>query len=561
MSMIEVSHLYVEINGRIILKDINITFETNERILILGESGCGKSTLLLALLGIVQKYDNMNVSGDVLINGISIVDMEPIDLVKVFGIVFQNPESQFCSLYPKDEVAFGLENQCVDPNDMENIIELVMKDFDFPEEKENYPINILSGGEQQRLALACVAAMGSEMILMDEPTANLDPEGRRQVIVTAKKAGLEGKGLFVVEHNLESWLPFLDRLIVVGSDGTIFCDGNYREMFHLHWKRFVEKGIWCPHTLQISRVLEKKGYTFYKIPCCIQELKDENISCSILNQAVSEYFDADQKEDEQFKKAVLKLERLTAGYGRNHMVLNSINLTVYEGDFFALVGGNGSGKSTLSKAILNLVPIIDGSISILGKDISKYKANDVHEIIGYVFQNPEHQFVEDTVWSELAYSHGKHTMDKDSIKNEIFKLLKDFDLEKHIEVNPFNLSGGQKRRLSVATMLIGDRKILILDEPTFGQDVKNTNKIMKKMTRLNNLGMTVIMITHDLDLVDAYANRVAVMNGGEIVYEGNTRGLWNEKNVIEKSGLELPFRIKILEEVGSNAYEQLQSNG
>jgi energy-coupling factor transport system ATP-binding protein len=549
MAMVNVRNLSVEINGKPVLQDINIKFHTQERILILGESGSGKSTLLLSLMGILQRFDNADVSGDILIDSISVMDMELSDTARIFGAVFQNPESQFCSLYPKDEVAFGLENQCIDPALMPDIIDKSMKAFDFPKWKENQLINTLSGGEQQRLALSAIAAIDSKMLLLDEPTANLDPKGRRQVVKSAKKAGKDGKGLMVVEHNLENWLPFLERLIVIDKNGQILCDGDIREMFYKHGDLFKEKGIWCPHSLRIYKDLNGRGHNFNNIPCNIQELKDENIPKPLLKEVIDKHYKIHDQVKSVRNTPILKFEKLSAGYTKNQSILKEIDLTVNEGDFFALVGGNGSGKSTLSKVILKLVDIFSGSLSIYEKELSLYKERELYDLIGYAFQNPEHQFLEDTVWSEVAYSIDQITMDENIRNKEVRRLLEAFHLKNYELNNPFSLSGGQKRRLSVATMLVGERKILILDEPTFGQDEKNTLMLMKKLTELNQQGMTIFMITHDLDLVDSYANRTAVMSDGEILFSGDTQNLWSEHEIIKKSGLDLPYRVKLMNEV------------
>ncbi|WP_372713871.1 ABC transporter ATP-binding protein [Ilyobacter sp.] len=549
MAMVEVRNLSVEINEKTVLKDINIKFNTEERILILGESGSGKSTLLLSLMGIIQRFENADVTGDVLVDGISVRDMQFSDTARIFGIVFQNPESQFCSLYPKDEVAFGLENQCIDPKNMPNIINKSMEAFNFPKEKENQLINTLSGGEQQRLALSSIAAIDSKMLLLDEPTANLDPKGRRQVVKSAKKAGQNGKGLMVVEHNLENWFPFLERLIVIDRDGGILCDGDIREMFYKHGELLREKGIWCPHSLRIYRDLKASGHIFNSTPCSIEELKKENIPQTLLKKVIDNNYKTSDKRKDIGNSPILKLEKLSAGYAKDHQILKEVDLTVKEGDFFALVGGNGSGKSTLSKVILKLLEISSGSLSISGKELSLYKERELYDLIGYVFQNPEHQFLEDTVWSEVAYSVDQLNLDENIRNEKVNSLLKAFYLENYATNNPFSLSGGQKRRLSVATMLVGERKILILDEPTFGQDEKNTTMLMKKLTELNGKGMTIFMITHDLDLVDSYANRIAVMSEGKILYSGDTQNLWNEHEIIRKSGLDLPFRVKLMNEV------------
>lgn len=550
MAIVEVKNLFVEINNKSILKDINIKFNTQERILILGESGSGKSTLLLSLMGIIQRFENADVKGDVIIDDVSVRDMEPLEIASIFGIVFQDPESQFCSLYPKDEIAFGLENRCMEPYMMDERIKYAMKAFNFPMEKENQLINNLSGGQQQRLALSCSHALESKMYLMDEPTANLDPKGRFKVVQTSIQASLNGKGLLVIEHNLEHWLPFLQRIIVLKSDGSILCDGETREMFHRYGEQIKDNGMWYPKTFDIYNSLKRKGYKCSKIPFNIAELMEEKIPLPLIDEIIDSEFDFQIiKAEKEKRNPLLVINELIVGYNKTHKILKGLSLNIYEGDFFALVGGNGSGKTTLSKVILRLLNINSGSISIMGKNLLEYKEQELYELIGYVFQNPEHQFLKDTVWSELSYSIEQLEIDEKSRIEQINSLLDAFHLKSKYMSNPFTLSGGQKRRLSVATMLVGERKILILDEPTFGQDEKNETILMNKLTELNKQGMTIFIITHDLDLVDRYANKTAVMYDGTIIYNGDTQTLWTKPSIIKKSELELPYRIKLKQEV------------
>jgi len=215
-------------------------------------------------------------------------------------------------------------------------------------------------------------------------------------------------------------------------------------------------------------------------------------------------------------------------------------LSIKEGEFWALIGENGSGKSTLASTLIGMLKPSSGNISLpytLAKEI------------GYVFQNPEHQFVSDTVWGELEYSAIQLKLSAQDRKEKIRSILDFFDLTHLANYNPFTLSGGQKRRLSVATMLIDGKKILILDEPTFGQDERNSNHLMKKISELNKSGVAILMITHDLDLVDTYAHKVAVMESGNLVFSGHVDSLWNKKDILDRCGLELPFRIKLLNSI------------
>ncbi|MBP2651427.1 MAG: Sigma 54 interacting domain protein [Firmicutes bacterium] len=545
MTQIKVEKLSVEINSRLVLKDLTFEFCTNERILILGESGCGKSTLLLSLMGLTQRFENAQVTGDVFIDNRSLRKMKPYEVSKILGMVFQNPESQFCSLYPEDEVAFGLENLCVAASLMDDIIHKSLEAVDFPKEKYKNPINELSGGEQQRLALASIFAQEAELFLLDEPTANLDPLGRRQVVTAAKASAAKGKGLLVVEHNLEPWLPFLNRLIILKNDGTMLCDGKPRELFEVYGEELRQRGIWRPQAVRLYEQLRKLGHKFTQVPLNCSELRAENISKTLLAEAFKS-LNPNIKQDNSSAKIIIDIKALAAEYEKNKPIFRNVNLEIAAGDFFALVGSNGSGKSTLAKTLIRLIDPAYGTVNIHNKNIMQMKLRDIYTAVGYVFQNPEHQFIEDTVWSEIGYSVDQLDIDEISKKQYVSSMLEEFELEALKKSNPFSLSGGQKRRLSVATMLVGKQKILILDEPTFGQDEKNAYKLMDKLAELNKQGITIFMITHDLDLVEEYTNKTAVMDNGAIVFNGKTSDLWNSQAIIKQSGLELPFKIKVM---------------
>lgn len=549
---IRVENLSVETFNKRILNNVSFEFDTNEHILMLGKSGCGKSTLLLSIMGLMQKSENMKVSGEVYIGNRSVRKMKPSEVARIFGFVFQNPESQFCLLYPEDEVAFGLENQNVSPDSMQKIINRSLEAVNFPKEKYKSQIDRLSGGQQQRLALASAFAAGSEMILMDEPTANIDPVGRREVIQSSFKAAEEGKGLFVVEHNLEGWFALLKRLIVLNEDGSILADGKPEEIFERYGKRLDDMGIWKPYSVTVYENLKDIGYNLKNMPLTIEELIDEKVPKNILIKSIGRKPLA-ETSCVQNKKPAIEIESLSTGYSKKETILEDVNLKVFEGDFFALIGCNGSGKSTLAGTIMRFISPLSGKIKIFGEEIENIKIKDLYKIIGYVFQNPEHQFVEDTVWSEIAYSIDQlGNIDKESRKSEIESFLKEFELEDVKLDNPFSISGGEKRRLAAASMLIGNKKILILDEPTFGQDKRTAKKLMDKLSELNRMGTTIFIITHDLTLVDKYTNRVGVIYNKKAAFCGETSKLWENQNLIENTGLEMIPRVRLIS--GGKAY-------
>ncbi len=542
MKKIQVRELSVELNGNKILENIDLSFYTNERILLLGESGSGKSTLLLSVMGLLQRSEHATVTGDIVIDGRSVRDMKLNELARIFGMVFQNPESQFCTLYPRDEVAFGLENQCIPSSKMDAVIDDALGMVGIEKSFESLRVNQLSGGMQQRLAVASIMAIGSEMLIFDEPTANLDPLGRMEIVEAANLAGNKGKGILLVEHNLEEWLDVIDRVLVMDDQGQLLFDGSVMEVLVDNNHILEEKGIWRPRMTQLVRRLKDQHFPITHVPASLEDIRCDD------KDLLKKLFIKEQEESpvgDSAQEGILKIEGLTAGYKKNQPVLRDIGFDVHEGDFFALVGRNGSGKSTLSKVLLKMLNGEKGKIQMLGQDMKDIKTKDLYDAIGYVFQNPEHQFIEDSVWSEIAYSVRLMEGDSEKVKEEAVRLLKDFSLYENRRDNPFSLSGGQKRRLSVATMLTGSRKLLILDEPTFGQDEKNATMLMDKLKELNRQGMTIFMITHDMALVSKYTNRTAVLSEGRITYCGDTKNLWQESETLCCAGLNLPFDVKL----------------
>jgi energy-coupling factor transport system ATP-binding protein len=551
-SQIEISHLCVSFGNRQVLRDISFRFNTNERILVLGASGCGKSTLLLTIMGIVQRSEAATTTGELLLDGKPITTMRPSQIARTMGLVFQNPESQFCTLYPREEVAFGLENLAVKAELMDNIIERSLKSLGFPKKRRQATIGELSGGEQQRLACASILAQGARMLLLDEPTANLDPEGRHQVSAAAKSMAVSGHGLLVVEHNLEDWVPLIDRVIVLNRDGSLLCDGSPRDIFTRYGQKMRAQGVWQPQAVRLSDELAGLGCPLSPLPLDAAELKDLRPPQELLKKAFTQAFGT-QRPHKRSGTAILEAQDVSVRYGQTATAVSHVSLKITQGSFIALVGRNGSGKSTLAKALAALIKPEAGTVSLFGHDVFNMSSDKLFSTIGYVFQNPEHQFLRDSVWAELAYSVDQAGSTGEDAHKNVKDLIDKFDLGGLEAENPFSLSGGQQRKLSVATMLAGGRKILILDEPTFGQDEQGTCELMEKLSELNRAGVTILMITHDLDLVDRYADEVVMLINGSLAYCGNPRGLWQKRDLLTRGGLEVPFREKIAVELPCEA--------
>jgi energy-coupling factor transporter ATP-binding protein EcfA2 len=542
MDYLKIDHLSVSypFQQKNVLKGINLQINKGEKVLILGPSGGGKSTLALTLNGIIPRSIEAKMSGKVMVDGNDPNELSFREISERVGILFQDPETQFCMLTVEDEVLFGLENLCLPREEMEIRLE---KSLDLVGLKNwrKAQINELSGGMKQKLGLACLLAMDPEVFILDEPTANLDPASTEEIfqlfIEISKKLN---KTLLFIEHKLDHLLPYLERVIVLGKEGKVIADGAPRNIFDDKYSEIIEQGIWVPQICKYAKELEGQGMNWSPYPLTVEEWK-ENIETHQPDFQAPEIRINNQKiRDKHDEVPLLQVKNVSISY-QNHHVLNNINFSISCGDFVALLGPNGAGKSTLSKTLISLVTPEKGEIYLNNTPYSKLKTAEIFQNIGFVFQNPEHQFICDTVEMELAYGLKILEWKKEQWQPRVEELLEQFHLTEQRQNNPFSLSQGQKRRLSVATMLTNDQQLLILDEPTFGQDFVNTNVIMKLLNELNQRGKTILMITHDMELVSEYANKVILLNAKEIAFQGGVTSFFEEEELLDKASMKVPI--------------------
>lgn len=543
MNYLKIDHLSVSypFQQKNVLKGINIQINKGEKVLLLGPSGGGKSTLALALNGIIPRSIEAKMSGKVMIDGSDPNELSFREISERVGILFQDPETQFCMLTVEDEVLFGLENLGLPREEMEMRLE---KSLDLVGLKNwrKAQINELSGGMKQKLGLACLLAMDPEVFILDEPTANLDPASTEEIFQLFIELSQKlNKTLLFIEHKLDHLLPYLERVIVLGKEGEVIADGPPRDIFNDKYSEIKEQGIWVPQICKYAKELEQQGMIWSPYPLTEEEWK-ENIETYQRDFEAPEIKINNQKihDTPNDEISLLQLKNVSFSY-QNHHVLNNINFSISSGDFVALLGPNGAGKSTLSKMLINLITPEKGEIYLNNTPFSKLKTTEIFRNVGFVFQNPEHQFICDTVELELAYGLKILGWSQEQWQPRVEELLEEFHLSEQRQNNPFSLSQGQKRRLSVATMLTNDQQVLILDEPTFGQDFANTNVIMNLLNELNQNGKTILMITHDMELVSEYANKVILLNEKEIAFQGDVTSFFEEGELLNKASMKVPI--------------------
>ncbi|MBM7097417.1 ABC transporter ATP-binding protein [Bacillus sp. H-16] len=523
-----------------LFKNLTFSIKEKETILLMGPSGAGKSTLALCLNGLYPEAVEGWAEGDICFKGKSIKNFKPGELNKRIGVVFQDPESQFCMITVENELAFTMENLSIPTEEMDDRMELVLQAVGMTSERKRN-IHELSGGQKQKVALASVLLLNPSLLILDEPTANLDPASRYEFIGLIEKLKREwGMSVLIIEHQLDDWIAQTDRVLAMNSRGEVFIDSPPREAFYGRCTELEQEGIHLPKVVKTAVNMGVEA--FQKEP-----LTEEELGLLLMDnpgvQGESGEIKAGVKQ--KFNGSIIALNDLYFHRKKKVPILSGVNLEVNKGEFIGIVGENGAGKSTLLQIMAGILTPQKGERRFIDRDYEKWGQRDLRRELGFVFQNPEHQFIADTVYDEISFGMKLNEKDEGVILDQTEELMRKFHLEKKKWANPFSLSGGQKRRLSVATMLDETPGVLLFDEPTFGQDAKTTKELMKMVTDLRDQGTAIVFVTHDMDLVDRYCDRVYVLNEGKIDFDGSPAELWNNRQLIREAKLRLPYRVRI----------------
>lgn len=476
-------------------------------------------------------------------NGTPLSHFKKGEINKEIGVVFQDPESQFCMVTVENELAFTLENMKTPREEMTGKIDDMLSAVGLTEEKHR-AIHELSGGNKQKVALASVLLLNPTLLILDEPTANLDPVSRLEFIELIYSLKQErGFALFIIDHQLDDWLPLMDRVIAINRRGNILLEGKPEDVFYNEAEKLKEEGIHIPRI--VETVLDRQEG---KVPETYRPLSEADLGSwmNVTGQMTSLISEKIQPFDSGANEVseVLSIRNISFSRGKQS-ILKGIDLSLQSGELIAIVGKNGAGKSTLLQVMSGILAPKTGSRLLLNKQYEAWSEHEMRKVMGYVFQNPEHQFITDTVYEEIAFGMKINGVNQDKIEQNVNQLLKRFRLTSHKWSNPFALSGGQKRRLSVATMLEDTPSVLLFDEPTFGQDAQTTEELMQMIQTLQRQGTAIVFVTHDMDLVDTYCEKVYVVYGGEVSFSGKPDELWERPEILHHAKLRLPFRVRI----------------
>ncbi|WMM25163.1 energy-coupling factor transporter ATPase [Tissierella sp. MB52-C2] len=465
-----------------VFDNLNFSIKKNRITLLSGDSGCGKSSLLMCIARVIPRTIEGTITGEIIYNGLNIEEKGVEAISGNIGYMFQDPDSQLCTFTVEDEIAFGLENININPDEMDGIIDNVLELTGIKHLRKR-KLNELSGGEKQKVALSSILAIDPELILMDEPTANLDPVSTQETIELIRKLRKDmGKTILIVEHKVKEFQDIIDEVIHLDEKGA----------------SIIDKDIFLESYAKKSKLPERN--------------KRENS-----------------------EESILEVSKISFSYNNSIRVLDDISICLYKNEIAAIVGPNGAGKSTLTKILMGLIRPEKGQILINGVDINKMTPLDIGGNMGLIFQNPEHQFIKMTVEKEMALSLELRGENQKDIDSKVKHYLELFELSEHKDMNPFSLSQGQKRRLSTACMLINGQPILILDEPTYGQDRENLQKLLKLLYEINNKGISILMITHDMELVESSCDRYIFLSRGKIRDSGRVLGGFEKNLEMEKN--------------------------
>ena len=506
------------------LKNLNLTIYKGEKVLIVGPSGSGKSTIGQCLNGIIPNIYKGTSSGQFLIQGKEAFDLSIYEKSHLVSTVLQDTDGQFIGLSVAEDLAFALENDMVELETMKERVQSWAERLDLMKLLDHRPQD-LSGGQKQRVSLAGVLIDESPILLFDEPLANLDPKSGQDIIDLIDQIHEEqGTTTIIIEHRLEDVLyrP-VDRVILI-NQGQVLFNGRPDDL--LRTTLLAENGIREPLYLTTLRQLGQD----------IDQLEHldrlEDIELTGVNRSIPEATFTKTGEAEE----LLKLEQISFAYQENHPILKNISLSIPKGQRLAIVGKNGAGKSTLAKAICGFITT-EGQYTSRGEDIKQESVKERAERVGYVLQNPNQMISTNMIFDEVALGLRLRGVAEEDIKERVYQALKTCGLYEFRKWPISALSYGQKKRVTIASILVLGPEILVLDEPTAGQDQRNYTDIMEFLDSLQEKGHTIVMITHDMQLMLDYSDRALVVSDGQILADLSPAELFTHPDILQEANL------------------------
>ncbi len=541
------SFAYQDTSGSV-LRDIDLTIPSGQFVLLAGPSGCGKSTLALALAGLIPTRIAGDMQGDIYLDSKRIGGMEINEVSQYVGMVFQNPDNQLIQIDVESEVAFGPENLALPRAEIEHRVQQALE-YTHMEHLARQEIFVLSGGQKQRVAISATLAMRPSVLVLDEPTSDLDPVGTQEVLSVLRTLNKQyGMTIVLIEHKVDEVIPWVDRVLLMDA-GRVVVDAPPRNAF-TDIPLWDNLGVSVPQIVRLARAIPSvfHGETPLSVDEAYNALVDTPLAQYLRqrNSAI-QHMDAltlsfPVREPEQ---DAVSWDHVGLSFGTKH-VLNDINVNVSPEEWVAIIGPNGSGKTSMASLAMGFQAPTSGAVRHRGKPVEAGSISRQAEKMAYLFQTADTMLFSATVEREFLFGVNNRRKRKGELLYTVDELLKMVDLEAHRQDNPFQLSHGQRKRLAIGVLLARYPEVLILDEPTTGQDEGHARAFLQFLEQLRqHQKFTYVMISHDMQAVAQYASRVVVLHEGRVALDGPPEQVFAHVDQLAASNI-LPPPIALL---------------
>lgn len=527
------------------LQGFDLEVKEGEFILLTGPSGCGKTTFCRCLNGLIPHFYSGELKGDIEVAGLSTRKHPTSELSRHVGLIFQNPDNQIFALTVEKDVAFGLENLGVSKERMMEEVDWAL-DVTGISGLRNRATHELSGGQKQRLAIASILAMRPKVVVLDEPTSFLDPVGAEKIFDVLDTLNKEYRiTVILIEHRVDLAVRYVDRVIVF-ADGKIINDGPPERVFEDESTRL--SGVSIPRLIELSRHLSRRGVVMEVQPLTADRFVSEMESLLRGNegkQATRSEEVSKRTLNEISNDAIIEINNVTFSYPSGVRALREVSFKVLRGEFVAIMGENGAGKTTLVKHFNGLLKPQVGSVLVDGVDVSRVSVASLAKKVGLVFQNPDDQLFSENVEEEISFALKNFGFDEEIIEKRVDWALNLLDIVQYRKSSPFILSGGERKRVALASVLAWDPEVVILDEPTIGQDYAQKERLRHFLMQLRSQGKTIIIVTHDVEFVADCKPRVVLMADGGIIAEGPTAQIMTDMESLKRASVSPPEIAKV----------------
>jgi energy-coupling factor transporter ATP-binding protein EcfA2 len=533
------------------LRNVDLEIGPGQFVAIMGPNGAGKSTLCMSINGVIPNVMGGRMGGNCRVVGLDTREHHIYEIAEHVGIVLQGLESQLLTSRVRSEVAFAAENLGMDREEMERRVEWALSEVRLTEYVDHSP-DELSGGQKQRLAIASALVTHPPILVLDEPTSQLDPIGTKEVLTLLEKLNRDrGMTIVIATHKSEEIAGLADRIVLL-NHGEVVAQGTPSEIFS-RVGQMTDMGLKVPAITQIEWMLQ-------------DDLKNETLSVTI-DEGIRRLSDVLQKRrnDGSSNKSITGESSSNSRHGdpviefqdvsyrypaTEKQALQGVSTSIGKGEFVGVMGHNGSGKTTLVKHIVGLLQASQGHVLLKSRDVNQQNMHEIVKEIGLVLQNPDTQLFSLSVAEEVAFGPNNLGMEKEQVQKSVDAALLATGLDGLRDVYPFNLSFGDRRKLSVAAVLSMQPETLIFDEPTTGQDYLGRKDLAEIGLSLNGEGKTVLMVTHDMDLIAAYTQRLVVLNEGEILLDGPTSEVFQQTEALKRASIQAPQTTRIAQALG-----------